>query len=410
MAKTTIQKATESRAKIEKLTGKAKRPAKVLRPEIDLKRSNDQLNLFDVDKLIEEIDSIRPKDKAQRIIDEADFSSKRDMIKNWLIEEHVKILIAFSGGKDSIAMALFLAFELGLGTERIELWHHEIDGHGELLFDWACTTSYCQAFADHFGFKLLFSYRKGGIVREMYRTNETSQSIFFQQEPGGEYSEVECQQQPKFFSTRRKFPAKHKDIQVRWCSGKVKIDVMAKAITNSDRFYNCQLMICTGERRLESDKRAEYDEIKPYNGMTRTRRALVWRPIIDWTDKEVWAIMEKYKVQPHPCYVLGWSRCSCQCCIFNDQDTFATIAEISPQKIKRLVEIEKDFDFTMFNEYSVAAHAALGNSFLRKNFEGDDRNLVYWVNQAIDEFTAPIIVENWVLPAGASNMKESGAS
>jgi tRNA(Ile)-lysidine synthase TilS/MesJ len=37
------------------------------------------------------------------------------------------IVVAFSGGKDSIACVLHL-LELGGPRERIELWHHDVDG------------------------------------------------------------------------------------------------------------------------------------------------------------------------------------------------------------------------------------------------------------------------------------------
>ena len=58
---------------------------------------------------------------------------KRDAVVEWLTDEEnqVKVIIAFSGGKDSVAMVLYTLFELKIPKERIELWHHDIDGHGE---------------------------------------------------------------------------------------------------------------------------------------------------------------------------------------------------------------------------------------------------------------------------------------
>lgn len=38
-----------------------------------------------------------------------------------------RIVLSFSGGKDSIAMLLQL-LDLGVERDRIELWHHDVDG------------------------------------------------------------------------------------------------------------------------------------------------------------------------------------------------------------------------------------------------------------------------------------------
>lgn len=50
-------------------------------------------------------------------------------------------VVAFSGGKDSVALVLHL-LELGVPAEKIELWHHLVDGReGSALVDWPCTTA-----------------------------------------------------------------------------------------------------------------------------------------------------------------------------------------------------------------------------------------------------------------------------
>jgi hypothetical protein len=50
-----------------------------------------------------------------------------------------RFVIAFSGGKDSIACFLHL-LESGVQREKIELWHHDVDGReGNHFMDWPCT-------------------------------------------------------------------------------------------------------------------------------------------------------------------------------------------------------------------------------------------------------------------------------
>ena len=76
------------------------------------------------------------------------------------LAEYDFILVAFSGGKDSTAAFLYL-LDRGVAPERIELWHHSVDGHGgngasSSLMDWPSTPAYCRAFARAFHAPLYF--------------------------------------------------------------------------------------------------------------------------------------------------------------------------------------------------------------------------------------------------------------
>lgn len=95
-----------------------------------------------------------------------------------LTDESYKFLVCFSGGKDSVAMVLHL-LESGVPKNRIVLHHHEVDGGSMNLFDWKTTTDYCRKFAIHFGIEILFSFRDGGILREIYRKEEGLQDILY---------------------------------------------------------------------------------------------------------------------------------------------------------------------------------------------------------------------------------------
>jgi hypothetical protein len=62
--------------------------------------------------------------------------------------------------------------DLGVPRERIELWHHDVDGReGSRLMDWPVTRDYCRAFAAAFGLPIFFSWKVGGFEREMCRDN-----------------------------------------------------------------------------------------------------------------------------------------------------------------------------------------------------------------------------------------------
>lgn len=318
-------------------------------------------------------------------------------VQNLLADEECIILVAFSGGKDSIALVLRL-LDLGVNKNRIHLHHHDVDGQGEKLFDWACTESYCKAFAAAFGLKLFFSFRKGGIARAIYRKEEPNQDVYYQREVDGEFI---CIPSPaKYINTQLKFPAMSSDMNVRWCSSKVKIDVLRAAIA-ANPMYSGKILVLTGERRGESTARSKYDEFELHktNGLKRTARG--WRMIIDMTEAEVWDLIKRYKVNPHPCYFLNWSRCSCQLCIFSSANIWATTNLINPEKVDRIDEIEKDINFTMYSKQSIRDKVNAGTPFANLD--------PYWVAQANGEFTAPIFVDDWSLPCGAFKTESAGA-
>ena len=389
---------------------------------------------FDIDKKI-----VKLKEKyimeVDTLLDGSTIEDKRQNILNWIHDKskNVKVIIAFSGGKDSVAMVLQCLFKWKIPKDQIELWHHEVDGMGENLFDWKCTPSYCKAFAKAFGLKLLFSYANGGILREMYKTNELKQPIYFQEAPDGEFSVAlpEPNAEPR---TRRMFPAVSTDLTTRWCSSVVKIDVMSRAITNSARFDNANIVIMTGERRAESRPRAKYHEIEKYKSCSRKRQAITWRSIIDLTEAEIWDMFKEHKIQPHPCYELGWGRCSCQLCIFGQNDAWASINEISPEKVERIAEIEKDLNYDLYNEHEkLSANPKVywqsgPNEGKERYSKGRRLNGIYearvdkgksmidkeklkrWGAEALGEFISPIFVEKWELPAGAFSTEQSGAN
>lgn len=311
----------------------------------------------------------------------------------------IQFLVCNSGGKDSIAMTLHL-LELGIPKNRITLHHHDIDGHQHNLFDWPCTPSYMHAFAAAMDLELLFSYRHGGIVREMYRQNEGLQSVFYQQAPYGKY--VELKSRPGN-STRMKFPAVAADLRTRWCSAVVKIDVMSRVVANHPDYQHGKFVICTGERRQESANRAKYNEIELYRSNSKSRKCWQWRPIINWSEEQVWLALEAWKIQPHPCYELGWSRCSCQTCIFSSANTWAAINDIAPWKVNEIAAMERQFGFTLYNGMTIKEKVAKGTSFVKPEMKAR------WADEAMSEFCSPIFVNNWTQPQGAFS-SESGGS
>jgi 3'-phosphoadenosine 5'-phosphosulfate sulfotransferase (PAPS reductase)/FAD synthetase len=315
------------------------------------------------------------------------------------LSSYSRIIVAFSGGKDSVACVLHL-LELGVPRERIELWHHDVDGReGSELMDWPCTRAYCRQFADALGLTLLFSWKQGGFEGEMLRQDAYTRPISWEN-PDGTVTTVGGSRGK--LATRRKFPQVSPDLSVRWCSAYLKIDVCSRVINGSPRFLGQRTLVVTGERAQESAARARYAEFEPHrsdnrNGKRTTRHVDAWRPVHGWDEREVWRIMKRWNVRPHPCYLLGFSRCSCMPCIFGNADQWATVRALDPKRFDKLAAYEAEFGVTLKRKLSLPVIASQGRPYEARNPEHIAAAMN--TNYALPGLLA--FGERWVLPAGA---------
>ena len=120
-------------------------------------------------------------------------------------DEYDKIILFFSGGKDSVYCYLQL-LEAGVKPNQIELHHHLIDGNeGSTLMDWPITEDYCRAFGKAFGSEVFMSWKIGGFEQEMLRDNTPTAAIMFEDENHNLVLAEGNTKNPSL-GTRRKFP------------------------------------------------------------------------------------------------------------------------------------------------------------------------------------------------------------
>lgn len=312
------------------------------------------------------------------------------------IHNYDKYIVAFSGGKDSTACFLHL-LDIGIPKEKIELWHHDIDGGGPTFMDWEITHDYCQKFADAFGVPMYFSYKEGGFKREMLRENSLTAPIHFQDENFQWHQTGGVGGKP---NTRLKFPQVSADLSVRWCSSYLKIDVMSAAIRNMPRFIGKRTLVLSGERGEESAARSKYEEFEPdradlRDGIKTPRVVDRWRPIKDWLETRVWDIIKKYKINVHPAYLLGFGRVSCKFCIFGNANQFKSAAVISPDQAETLMVYEESFGKTIKRNISLRDLIDSGTPY-----DGMDEELIALATSYT--YLEPIILSGeWILPKGA---------
>lgn len=324
--------------------------------------------------------------------------------------EYDEILVMFSGGRDSVALVLDL-IDRGVPLEKIRLWHQCVDGDPNVenpyfKMDWPCTHRYCELFAQRFGLKIEFQWRQYGIAGELFRINCGSKPVYFEYQdtvimlPTTERSQN---------STRMKWPAQSPNLLIRWCSGVAKKDVSCRAIAHYPDFKRkgIKILVLTGERREESAARAKYAEVLPHSMDSSIRRVDHWRSIIDWPEERVWGIMQRYDVLPHPAYLVGWSRCSCQSCIYNGPDEWRMLYEISPDGIEGKAEIERYLNHTIDHKEDLITKVSRGN-LERMPVGHPDFHL--WLDWALmkDSLTLEDMT-GFVMPAGAFKGNSGGA-
>lgn len=353
------------------------------------------------------------------------------------LEEYDLVAILLSGGKDSIA-CYYKLLELGVPKEKMEFWHHDIDGgNPERRMDWKCTQNYVRSFAAAEGVKLRLSWRVNGFFGELYRIGASEPVEWLDPDTGEvrqcrlsrnylqcreikEKAAEEMDTQLRKFGYRMKFPAKTGDLSRRWCSAYLKIMVADTVMSNLSRLQelgisgeknrkseNVKILVVSGERRGESKGRSKYNEIEIHrtNAPAKAHRIVhQWRPVIDYSERDVWEMLKRHRVNPHPCYRAGWNRCSCAMCIFSTPKLFAGIREIYPNEFRKLKNDEEILGFTLDNKCDLETFVGDAESCV---YHGDDKALRSLVT---GEFTEDDVYVNgrWLYPAGAFHGAEGG--
>lgn len=317
------------------------------------------------------------------------------------LSNYDNIIFSFSGGKDSLACVLHLLEQHPELRGRMEMWHHDVDGReGERFMDWPVTPAYCRAVAGALELPLFFQWKIGGFEREMLRQDERTQGVRYEDRTDGHINELPPSDRGKL-ATRRKFPQVSADLSVRWCSAYLKIDVAKRVIKKEFRGEldkPVKVLMVTGERAEESSSRSRYAEFESLSE-TRRRHFHQWRPVHKWSERQVWDIIERWRINPHPAYHLGWGRVSCAACIFGNADQWASVKELLPDVFEKVANYEVEFGTTIHRDKSVRQQALAGRVY--------DEAIINQVQADLarsEEYPDGLILVpegEWELPAGA---------
>lgn len=243
----------------------------------------------------------------------------------------MKILVAFSGGKDSLACLLWAVKNPQYKNIPIEAvfcdtgWEHEL------------TYSHIKEVTDKLQIKLvtLKSKKYDGFVDLAVK--------------------------------KKRFPS----IKAKFCTEELKVKPMIDYVLDE---VNDNVIIIQGIRSDESPARSKMNKQctyfkyyfepyginkkgKPKKHSYRKRDVIkfrekynddVLRPCIDWTAMEIMNYIILNEFKPNPLYYMNMKRVGCYPCIMCNHKELHSIIKQSPEHIKKLKEAEKDVAKTFF--------------------------------------------------------------
>lgn len=171
--------------------------------------------------------------------------------------------------------------------------------------------------------------RRAGIKKSVYIKSplEFKQTIKYVEK----FSEVDVIGFDKdFFELCRKLCIPSR--RMKWCCTVYKLAPIAIYNRKHKIGYNIR-----GVRRAESSRREKYDEI----GDDKFSWTTV-DPILNWTDKDVWRYIKKYKLNTNPLYQLI-NRVGCWCCPYNSKKDWGAARDMMPNEFKQFKDLIKEF-------------------------------------------------------------------
>ncbi len=227
-----------------------------------------------------------------------------------LLAQGAAVAIGVSGGKDSQAAAM-TTFEY---LDRIGHSGPRLLIHADLgSVEWADSLPTCEQLSDRLATDLIVVRRKQGGLMDRWESRWRSNVARY--ENLSTVTLVPCWSTPA----------------MRFCTSEMKTSKIHADLKR--RFARLPIISVTGVRREESPQRARAKIFDHKPG----ERIWTWRPILDWSEAEVFSSLDFWGIEPHPAYRrFGLTRVSCRFCIMSSlPDLVAATAQPEAQDLYR---------------------------------------------------------------------------
>lgn len=229
------------------------------------------------------------------------------------LPENTVYHVGISGGKDSGAVLLWLVYESGIPRHKIN-------------------ATFCDTGNEH-----EWTYEQVRLLSEKVHPIETirPELTFY-----------------KLAERKQRFPSS----QARFCTYELKIKPSQDHIAYLSQSYDAVVNV-TGVRASESFERSSYLEWD-YNGYLLVPS---WRPLLQWSIKDVYSIHAKYNMPLNPLYSNGAERVGCFPCIMSKKHEIRNIAQRFPKRIEILSHWERKLDSSFFGPSKTPARFHSGS-------------------------------------------------
>ena len=218
-------------------------------------------------------------------------------------KEYDKVILSVSGGKDSQAMVEVMVAEAISQEAQDKL----LLAYADTGAEWKESRMQCQEMEAFYGIPLR--------IIEAYRPL------------------------PEHIERRGMWPS----MACRYCTSDCKRAAVDKAV----REHTGNILVVTGERREESRKRALLEETGPLSRLsTKDRIVTSFRPMLGFTEQDVWRIIGASGLRHHPAYDYGNERVSCALCVLASENDLRIGAEHHPDLAERYLRMEKKIGHT----------------------------------------------------------------
>lgn len=212
------------------------------------------------------------------------------LLAGWLLER--RVVASISGGKDSAAMSLWLT-ENGIEHDRIFAdtgWEHPHT----------------------------YAYLRGPLRKALGPIFEVS---------GPDRGMVPLLRRKRMFPSRLR----------RFCTEELKVKPLIDFVSWRQDLFG-DVINAVGIRAAESESRSKM----PAWEWSDAFDCEVWRPMLRWTEQDVIDIHRRHGLAPNPLYLRGASRVGCWPCIFARKSEIRMVADMSPDRIDLIRELESE--------------------------------------------------------------------